>query len=177
MKQLSGKEFYVKEKRAETKAAVERDHADVGGKEKQALILKALGEGWKALDDDAKAKWAADAPEVEVKKKAPKAPEPEPVETVMKQLSGKEFYVKEKRAETKAAVERDHADVGGKEKQALILKALGEGWKALDDDAKAKWAADAPEVKKKKAKAPEPAPVEVVVKQLSGKEFYNKEKR
>ena len=65
MKKLSGKEFYNKETRAEAKAAVERDHADAGGKEKQALIQKALGAGWKALDDGAKAKWAADAPEVE----------------------------------------------------------------------------------------------------------------
>ncbi|KAK7249253.1 hypothetical protein SO694_00046292 [Aureococcus anophagefferens] len=178
LKKLSGKQHYDKETRAEAKSAVERDHADASGKEKQALVQKALGEGWKALDDDAKAKWAADAPEVEVKKKAPKAPEPEPM-VVTKQLSGKEFYVKEKRAETKAAVERDHADVGGKEKQALILKALGDGWKALDDDAKAKWAADAPEVevKKKAPKAPEPEPVETVTKQLSGKEFYVKEKR
>lgn len=82
-----------------------------------------------------------------------------------KKLSGKQHYEKEYRAAVKAAVERDHADIGGKEKQALVAKALGEGWKALDDGAKAKWAADAPtvEVKKKKAKAPEPAPVEVVV--------------
>ncbi|KAH8098749.1 hypothetical protein JL720_1712 [Aureococcus anophagefferens] len=68
----------------------------------------------------------------------PAAPESAaPMEVVMKKLSGKEFYNKETRAEAKAAVERDHADAGGKEKQALIQKALGAGWKALDDGAKA----------------------------------------
>ena len=109
-----------------------------------------VGEGWKALDDDAKAKWAADAPEVEVKKKKAKAPEPAPVEVVVKQLSGKEFYNKEKRAEAKAAVERDHADVSGKEKLALVSKALADGWKALDERAQAKWTVDAPRVEVQK---------------------------
>ena len=95
-----------------------------------------------AGDDGAKAQWAAGAPEV-----------------VTKQLSGKDFYRKETRAEAKAAVERDHADARGKEKEALILKALGAGWKALDAGAKAKWAADATEVEvKKKRPREEPAP-------------------
>ena len=60
-------------------------------------------------------------------------------EVVTKQPSGKQFYFKETRSEAKAAVERDHADAGGKEKKALVQKALRAGWKALDDVAKAQW--------------------------------------
>ncbi|KAH8091538.1 hypothetical protein JL720_5848 [Aureococcus anophagefferens] len=66
-KQLSGKDFYRKEKRSEAKAAVERDHADASDKIKKALVEKELRAGWKALDDGAKAQWAADAPEVVTK--------------------------------------------------------------------------------------------------------------
>jgi hypothetical protein len=136
--------------RAEAKKAVERDNPDARGKEKKSLIERALWAGWKALDDVAKAKWAADAPEL-----------------VMKQLSGKQFYLKETRAEAKAAVQRDHADASGEEKKSLLEKALRAGWKALDDVAKAQWAADAPEVEVEKEKA------EVA----KGKQIYFKEKR
>ncbi|KAH8062453.1 RNA polymerase II transcription regulator recruiting protein [Aureococcus anophagefferens] len=143
-RQLSGKQFYFTETRSEAKAAVKRDHADASDKEQQALVEKALRAGWKALDDGAKAQWAADAPEI-----------------VTKQLSGKQFYRKEKRAEAKAAVERDHADASGREQQALVEKALRAGWKALDDGAKAQWDADAAEA-------------EVVTE---GKKFYFTETR
>ena len=196
---------------AGVKAEIDADEANAAltAQEKNQKVMQVLGARWKGLDDGAKATWAADAPEYEVKPKKPKkaklpaltdaerdtaremlmgivaeklkerdslegafdgpaapvankpaAPEPAaPMEVVMKKLSGKEFYNKESRAEAKAAVERDHADAGGKEKQALIQKALGAGWKALDDGAKAKWAADAPEVEvKKKRPREEPAP-------------------
>ncbi|KAH8095753.1 RNA polymerase II transcription regulator recruiting protein [Aureococcus anophagefferens] len=189
-KQLSGKQFYFTETRSEAKAAVKRDHADASDKEQQALVEKALRAGWKALDDGAKAQWAADAPEI-----------------VTKQLSGKQFYRKEKRAEAKAAVERDHADASGREQQALVEKALRAGWKALDDGAKAQWDADAAEaevvtegkkfdftetrseakaaVKRDHADASDKEQqalwdadaAEVVTKQLSGKQFYFTETR
>ncbi|KAK7242803.1 hypothetical protein SO694_00015261 [Aureococcus anophagefferens] len=80
-----------------------------------------------------------------------------------KQLSGKQFYRKEKRSEAKAAPSRPRGTRrGDKEKQSFVEKALSAGWKALDDGAKAQWDADAPEV---------------VTKQLSGEQFHRKEKR
>ena len=63
---LTGRDFYDREHRGAVKAAVDRDRLDQdGGKSRSALIYQALSAGWFALDDGAKAKWAADAPEVE----------------------------------------------------------------------------------------------------------------
>ena len=163
MKKMSGKAYFDKEHRAAAKALVEKGNEGIGGKEKQVLIGKALAADWKALSDEAKAKWAADAPEVEVKAKKAKEAEPAPAEavvevvepmevepTTMKKMSGKAYFDKECRAAVKAAVDRDHADLGGKERQALVQKLLAADWKALSDEAKATWAADAPEVEAKK---------------------------
>ena len=199
-KKMAGKAYFDKEHRADAKAAVEKDNEGLAGKEKEKLVQKVLAEMWKALTDEAKAKWTSDAPEVEVKaKKAraaddaeetaretalqarvrkleaenaalkssrpppvvlpvapvqevlPMAPEPMEVEpTTMKKMSGKAYFDKECRAAVKAAVDRDHADLGGKERQALVQKLLAADWKALSDEAKATWAADAPEVEAKK---------------------------
>jgi len=143
-KKLSGYMHYSAQNRDAVKAEVAAANPDATKKEMFALVAKALGVGWKALDADAKKKWGDDAPECA--EKAPKA------EAGPKKLSGFMYYSGENRAAVKAEVEAANPDATKKELFAMTGKAVGAAWKALDADAQAKWKADAPLIKPKEEK-------------------------